>query len=619
MAARKSTKKNQTESAHLPVPVASDGAPERAAAPEPARLVIVDAANGADPAPDGSAAHPYARIQDAADAAGENAVIYARSGIYREAVALKPGQHLTSVLELGGPLAGRTWAEPSPPVIELHLPRAIQAGCKDIPRAALLLPEGASARRIGITLWAQGGEDLYDDEAVEAQTALLVDAFLGGQGLSAEMLPEEKLDTLRAAMRQKVAESPSRQRLQLLAEARDLRGLRGGAAAVLALPGRGGGDGEIEVRDCKIEVSGGHMGIALVVPRFRSLRSFTARGNDVRVDHGDGVAAFLGKGARASLGIGDNSVAAEGDGARALRLALPDAGAKLEARIADNRLATGGDGADALHLMVSGAGSEFSGEIAGNRIRTRGAQSSGVEIQPREGGLVRALLVRGNDIATAGDRAKGVNLWTNDKGGQEVVHVRDNAIVTSGALAPALIAQCDEGGRVPKLSAENNDLSVEGFMSKVAFVAVNRNAALGELDFRGNRLLAGDDRACGVTLHLESGSRTGRLALAENRIACAGLAGHGIELTADEDATPTEPPYIRDNEIETKGAEAHGLSLRGRGVALAGLLEVRTGNVFRISGEGGLEMFFHEDDGGKAPEPKLENEAPEDFQLPEEI
>ena len=609
MAARKSTKKNPAETANLPVAA-------NPPATGSARLVIVDAANGADPAPDGSAAHPYARIQDAADAAGENAVIYARSGIYREAVALKPGQHLTSVLELGGPLAGRTWAEPAPPVIEPDMPRAVEGGGKDIPRAALLLPERASARRIEIRLnHPERGDD--DDAAAEK----FLEAWLDTQGLSVstELLPGGKRGALMDAMRKKLAEMPPEQREKLSGELRDLRGLRAGAAAVLALPGRGGENGEIEVRDCVVRAAFRVMGIALVVPRFRSLRGFTARGNDVRVDHGDGVAAFLGKGAWASLGIGDNSVATEGDGARALRLALPDAGAKLEARIADNRLATGGDGADALHLMVSGAGSEFSGEIAGNRIRTRGAQAGGVEIQPREGGLVRALLVRGNDIATAGDRAKGVNLWTNDKGGQEVVHVRDNAIVTSGALAPALIAQCDEGGRVPKLSAENNDLSVEGFMSKVAFVAVNRNAALGELDFRGNRLVAGDDRACGVTLHLESGSRTGRLALAENRIACAGLAGHGIELTADEDATPTEPPYIRDNEIETKGAEAHGLSLRGRGVALAGLLEVRTGNVFRISGEGGLEMFFHEDDGGKAPEPKLENEAPEDFQLPEEI
>ena len=678
MAARKSTKKNQTESAHLPVPVASDGAPERAAAPEPARLVIVDAANAGDAAPDGSAAHPFARIQDAADAAGENAVIYARSGIYREAVALKPGQHLTSALELGGGLAGRAWAEPTPPVIAPETPRRAEGCGRDVPAAALVLPENASARRIEIRLdWADDRSAL--DAAARARLVeKLLEAGLKEKGLPGAMLTGELREEMTVALRKKVEDLPPETVAKLAFEEWDLSGGRAGAAAVLGLAGRGGEDREIGIRDCVVRASGDAAGIALVVPKFRALGRFAALGNDVSAENGDGVAAFLARGARAALDLADNSVATTGDRARAVRLSLVEGGAKLEARVLRNRLATWGDDADGLRVAASGAGCELAGVIGGNRIRTAGGRACGALVHPREGASVGALTLADNDIATEGEGAKGINLWANDEAEQGALVLTGNILVTSGDKAPALMAQCDEGSRTRSLMAGGNDLTALGSVSRALHVSVNRDAVLAALDCRDNRIVSLDDdcgafsldvegevkktalignriaargkradaalallktggamgelrfaendvetrgdAGVGVNLRLYEGARTGKLALTENRIVCAGAAGHGIEFSVAEDATPSEPPHIRDNEIETKGAKAHGLSLSGRGLTLAGLVEAREGNVFRILGAGGQEMFFASDDAEAAPAPEREEtNGTEDFELPDEI
>ena len=77
-------------------------------------ITVVDAANAADTAQDGTFEHPYASIGQAVELAGENSTIFVCEGLYREEVVLRPGQRLTSYLH---PKHSSYYTTRTPPVI----------------------------------------------------------------------------------------------------------------------------------------------------------------------------------------------------------------------------------------------------------------------------------------------------------------------------------------------------------------------------------------------------------------------------------------------------------------------------------------------------------------------
>ena len=380
------------------------------------KITFVDRDNSTDPQQDGTAEHPFASIQTAADRAGENTTLFVyeadgKVGIsrengkegsaeaYEEAVRLHPGQTLTSIIELPDHPAGKYATD--------HLPfikptKALEVACDERVSeclfAALVMPEQTTLRRMRVV------------SVQENTTAIWVDS------VSAE--PDSRVHVLESVLRVTADNSAG---LFLWLDA---------AKVSTSL-------GELVVRDCDIAAKGQNAeGVKIwLFNEQTTLQRLTLERNRIQ-----GQVTGLGllfpepsAGQQGTLILRDNEIAAV-DEQRSLGLFMM-LSARMEAvDISDNTVSGKTRG------IVGAIGARRSVRLCGNRVTVIGKENVAglVLILRKDAAFTEGLVIRDNVVTVQGRDALGIRITENESGTPPLDEARlaaENSVRAEGKCA----------------------------------------------------------------------------------------------------------------------------------------------------------------------------------------